>query len=105
MPRINRAAQFAPFDALKGLQDAIKIKEYEQERASKGEITEEKAVELSKKLVSLEKNQLGEVTYFFDGYYKKESGKIKLFIEKRIISVNNVKICLDDVSEISLFEK
>ena len=29
MPRIKRAAQFAPFDALKGLHDALKRKEQE----------------------------------------------------------------------------
>ena len=29
MPRKDRAKQFAPFDALKGLQEALKIKEYE----------------------------------------------------------------------------
>lgn len=32
MPRSKRSAQFAPFDALKGLQEALKLKEYEHAR-------------------------------------------------------------------------
>ena len=32
MPRIERAKQFAPFDALKGLQKALREKEVEAER-------------------------------------------------------------------------
>ncbi len=32
MPRIERAKQFAPFDALKGLQKALREKEAEAER-------------------------------------------------------------------------
>ena len=31
MPRVDRAKQFAPFDALKGLQDALRVKEFEHE--------------------------------------------------------------------------
>ena len=31
----DRAKQFAPFDALKGLGDALRIKEYENERVQK----------------------------------------------------------------------
>ena len=46
MPRAQRAKQFAPFDALKGLKDAIKLKEYEHEKKLKGELSEEKIVEI-----------------------------------------------------------
>ena len=42
MPRGDRARQFAPFDALKGLQQALRLKEYEHDRIEKGDITEEK---------------------------------------------------------------
>ena len=40
MPRIKRAAQFAPFDALKGLHDALERKRQEHIAKQKG-ISEE----------------------------------------------------------------
>ena len=46
MPRIERARQFAPFDALKGLSEALRIKEYEHDRILKGDLSEEKILEL-----------------------------------------------------------
>ena len=49
MPRENRAAQFAPFDALKGLSEAIKLKEYEHDRVALKELSEEQAKEIVKK--------------------------------------------------------
>ncbi len=64
MPRENRAAQFAPFDALKGLSDALRLKEYEAEKISKGEMTEEKAVETSRILLDYKKGAVLCVTYF-----------------------------------------
>ena len=36
MPRIKRAAQFAPFDALKGLHDALECKRQEHIAKQKG---------------------------------------------------------------------
>ena len=36
MPRIKRAAQFAPFDALKGLHDALERKRQEHIKNQKG---------------------------------------------------------------------
>ena len=47
MPRINRAAQFAPFDALKGLQEALRVKEFEHDKIAKSELSEEQAKRLS----------------------------------------------------------
>lgn len=40
MPRIKRAAQFAPFDALKGLHDALERKRQEHIAKQKGVIIE-----------------------------------------------------------------
>ena len=69
MPRINRAAQFAPFDALKGLQEALRVKEFEHDKIAKSELSEEQAKRLSKILLEFEKGDVLEVTYFKDGYY------------------------------------
>ena len=66
MPRINRAAQFAPFDALKGLQEALRVKEFEHDKIAQSELSEEQAKKLSKILLEFEKGDVLEVTYFKD---------------------------------------
>ena len=76
MPRQERAKQFAPFDALKGLQEALRMKEYEHERQQKGDVPEEKILEISANLQKIDKSSLIEIKYFFDGYEKNYSGRI-----------------------------
>ena len=46
MPRIERAAQFAPFDALKGLHEALRAKEAELEKTDTQAVTEDRAKEI-----------------------------------------------------------
>ncbi|MFA7642957.1 MAG: hypothetical protein WCY74_06740, partial [Sphaerochaetaceae bacterium] len=60
MPRQNRAPQFAPFDALKGLHEALRLAEYEHERIVKGEISEEQAdvVDTANGLLLREANEI-----------------------------------------------
>lgn len=69
MSRQMRAKQFAPFDALKGLSDALNLKEIEHDRIGRGDIQEEKASEISKTLISLEKEDVVQVVYFKDGHW------------------------------------
>lgn len=104
MPRIKRASQFAPFDALKGLQEAIKLKDYEHERVEKREISEEKAKKISDILICLTKNDILTVKYFDDGYYKTIQGKAKLLIETQQIQVDGISISLDNIQDLVLFK-
>lgn len=105
MPRRDRAKQFAPFDALKGLQDALRLKEYEHERVQRGEIQEEKANEISKTLISLEKDSVVCATYFENGHYLTCEGKAKLVVEEGCIKVGNKTIFLLDLYEINVINK
>ncbi len=57
MARINRAAQFAPFDALKGLSNALRIKELEREREVRGELSEEQITELLEANLALKRDE------------------------------------------------
>ena len=100
MPRKDRAKQFAPFDALKGLQDALRLKEYQHERTIKGDIPEEKIEAISKILLDLEKDEMVEVQYFYDGYYKTLIGKARVDIIEQKLKVNNKIIPFDDISDI-----
>ena len=49
MNRIERAKQFLPFDALKGLQEALRKKERELENVERIELSEESLEELENK--------------------------------------------------------
>ena len=100
MPRKDRAKQFAPFDALKGLQDALRLKEYQHERTIKGDIPEEKIEAISKILLDLEKDEMIEVQYFYDGYYKTLIGKARVDIIEQKLKVNNKIIPFDDIVEL-----
>jgi len=103
MPRKDRAKQFAPFDALKGLQDALRLKEYEHDRIVKGDIPEEKVEQISKVLLDLEKNDNVEITYFVDGYYKTIKGKSRVDLIEQFIVVSDIKIMFDDIFELKKF--
>ena len=100
MPRGDRARQFAPFDALKGLQQALRLKEYEHDRIEKGDITEEQIEEISKTLNDLGKGDSVEVTFFCDGYYRTLKGKSKVDVYEQKLLVNNNVIMFDDITDL-----
>lgn len=104
MSRIDRAKQFAPFDALKGLQEALRLKEYEHDRILKGDVQEEQVEKISKTLLNLDKNQNYALTYFSDGYYKKLVGKMRLNIETNQVEINKLKIDLEDIFDVEIEE-
>lgn len=100
MPRINRAAQFAPFNALRGLRHALKMKEYEQEKKVKGDLPEEQIQKISTCILSLSKNDVVRIRYFCDGYEKTLTGKPKLFVEEQHLLIENEKINFDNIVDI-----
>ena len=55
MSRSDRAKQFAPFDALKGLHEAIKLKEFEHEMIAKNEMSEDEIKIISNEISQIEK--------------------------------------------------
>ena len=101
----DRAKQFAPFDTLKGLQAKLRMVEYEHERVSKGDISEEKAKRLSDILLNLDKKQLIRVVYYYDGHYKTIEGNGTLNIEYQTLDIINKKIELDMIYDIEVIEK
>ena len=86
MSMINRAAQFAPFAALNGHDDAIE--EAARTTESFKEISEEEKIYLSRKLkFAIENNSLVNIKFFVEdqnksgGSYKKVMGNIKKWDE------------------------
>lgn len=99
MPREKRAAQFAPFDALAGMREALAMVEYEHEKMIKGDISEDSAEKMSTIIAELENDTIVKLKYFDDGYEKEYVGQIavdvyqqtiKLVQENKIIELDNL---------------
>lgn len=107
MPREKRASQFAPFDALKGLREALQLVEYEREKIEKGEVNEETAQKISNILNELDENTELDLIYFEDGYQKEYKGRIKLDVYEQKIKLLKINktIMLDDLLDISINQR
>ena len=97
MSRSDRAKQFAPFDALKGLQETIKIKEYEHERIICGEMSEDEIKEISAVILSLEKGDSVNVDFFRDGHVLNLTGLVKVDVFNQKLFVGAFEIGFDDI--------
>ncbi len=102
MRREDRAKQFAPFDALKGLHEALKMKEYEHDRCLKGDIQEEKIIEISSIIQKIDKHTLIEVDYFFDGYTKNIKGYAIVDVPFQTLKFDKLIISFDDILDIKI---
>lgn len=113
----DRAAQFSPFSALVGYEDAIK--ETARFTDFKRELSDDEKDILSKKL-NLLMERIGEqpeitITYFVPdnlksgGTYEALTGRVKKvdMYERAITFIDNARIMFDDISDISglVFEK
>lgn len=93
--RVTRAKQFLPFDALKGLQQALREKEIEYEE--KKELAEDTLTELNNKFHQLENGKYVKLKYYKNGRYRESKGIVTHmdYIKKRIQinKIENVNIC------------
>lgn len=105
MARADRAKQFMPFDALKGLQEALRIKESEHERILKNEVSEEDAKAISDTLLNLKDRDTVCLTYFDGGHEVEVRGKVKLFYHENKIMVDEQKIDLAEILKIQRGER
>lgn len=102
MSRSDRAKQFAPFDALKGLHETIKIKEYEHERIVRGEMSEDEIKEISAVLSCIQKGDEVWLEFFRDGHSIELTGKARLEPLKQTIYVGAFEISFDDIKKIKI---
>lgn len=97
----DRAGQFMPFAALKGFYTLIREKE--RVIVPKHEIAEDKAVELSEKMKSVEKGKMVKVIYYSDGEYISAEGIVtKIDLVFRKLTVVKTEIDLDDIWDIDV---
>ena len=106
MPMANRAAQFSPFAALSGYDDAVK--ETARLTDSKAELTEEEKAILDAKLQRLAPGENAAITYFQPDAKKQggacltASGEIKRIdgAAREIVLTDGRRIPIDDILEV-----
>lgn len=98
---IDRAKLFNPFDALKGLQEALRQQEKIIE--NKIELGEDLEITLNKKISNLKKGDNITIKYYYQLQYIETSGIVKKIdkIEKTIYLLNT-KIFFDDIIDIEI---
>lgn len=103
MPRSQRAKQFAPFDALVGLRQALKEKE--KIRVPRKEISEDMEEEIDRTLRSLEPGKIVTVVWYnsLEENYNQITGEVKnADIQKRFLQIEHTHIYLDDIFSIEI---
>ncbi|RKM61080.1 YolD-like family protein [Butyrivibrio sp. CB08] len=99
MPLDKRAAQFLPFKAVAGLDEAIAAKE--KITVPKIELSEDSLRELDKKMHLIRKGMMVSVVYFHKEEYLKITGMVARLDETaRILQVVNTKIEFDDILDV-----
>ena len=102
MPRINRAAQFAPFNSLRDLPEEIHKSEKINEKSSKSEVDEQTSTKISNNLMNVDKNSEVYIKYFFDGFNYEYTGKIKIDFEKQQVVFQKKKIPIIDILDLDI---
>lgn len=104
--KINRAVQFMPFDALNGLQEALRKREELHSRVEKKELDEESQNEISEYLSRIQKGDLLSVDFYFNGHYLNILGRlIDKNAVRKFITVEEAKIDFADIYKIKIIEK
>ena len=101
MSRSKRAAQFAMFDAMKGLKEAIAAKEKHPE--PKRILAEDAINEINTTLIAMEKGQLATVVYYgcFEQEYKQITGTVqKIDSFWKYLQIGNITIDFSEIAEL-----
>lgn len=99
MSQADRAKQFMPFAALKGLPEALAKKE--RILVPKMELSEEYKEELDRTFQQIHHKDIVTIVYFHDASYVKITGMVsKINTLAGYIQIVNTKIALDDIAEI-----
>lgn len=100
MNKVARAKQFLPFDALKGLEEALREKEIEYE--DKKELSEDTLFELNNKFNQIENGKYVKLKYYKNGRYREIKGIVTNidYIKKKIQIDKIENINISDIIKI-----
>lgn len=103
MTRQERAKQFAPFDAMKGLQEALRDREERHDRVPKRELSEDAKKSISDVLKRLCRGMKVDITYYGAFHEAHIKGFVTdVDLRRGCIGVNDTDIWIDDVYSIEI---
>ncbi len=103
MTRAERAKQFSSFDAMKGLQEALRDREERHSRVDKREISEEMAEQNSKIFCKLERGMKVEIKCFFAFHDVTMYGPIvDVDLTFKYLKLGSERIWFDDIYSIRI---
>jgi hypothetical protein len=101
----ERAKQFMPFDALKGLKEALKDREERRTRVPKIELSDDMADELSRVMARVELCSVIRIKFYCKGHYIDLQGTVlEKNIVYRFLKIGNERIYFDDILKIRIIE-
>ncbi len=96
--REERAKQFQPFDALKGLQEELRRREMRVLAEKKRLLSEEEEERLSRRLCRLRKGDWVEFSYYDRGFYRTGEGRVlTLDRENGLLRLEGKTLSLQDL--------
>lgn len=105
MTREERAKQFMPFDAMKGLQKALREREERHSRVEKRELSDEIYEKNSKVLLKVQKGMKVELYYFHAFHNKRKVGTVtKVDRIYKYLKLEEEKIFFDDIYAIRIID-
>ncbi len=103
MTRQERARQFAPFDAMKGLQEALRKREEIHDRVEKHGISDEEAEKVSRVLKSLSRGMSVRVSCYHAFHDVIIYGRVdEIDYNYRRLSVDGEQILFEDIYRINI---
>lgn len=105
MTRAQRAKQFLPFDAMKGLQEALRDREEHHSRVEKREITEEMREANSAVFLRMQKGDTVRLSYFRRFHEALAEGRVtSIDIPNKYFLLGEEKIFFEDVYDIAIMD-
>ncbi len=103
MNREDRAKQFMPFDALKGLKEELRKRELKRLKVRKHSLTEYSVEIISNTLKRLKNGSTIDVVFYVDGYYLRTTEVVEsLNLTYKYIKTKNNKIFFEDILSIDI---
>ena len=103
MTREQRAKQFMPFDAMKGLQEALRDRGERHSRVERRGISEEEQEALSAVLNRLSKGDKIRISYYCHFHDVEKAGTVTAInYAYRFLKVDEEKIVFDDIYKITI---
>ncbi len=103
LTRLERAKLFAPFDAMKGLKEALRDREERHARVARHEISDEQAEENSRVILKLERGMLVEVYCHHAFHDVIIRGRVTgLDLARKMLSLDGENILFDDIYAVNI---